>query len=166
MILKRRLNRFSFYSNNFSSINFDLGCYWAYSQLFTIKQKYNTSEDCEQINYSISISSAFYLSLFITLPRYAITAMPEVLLFAAAGLVVILTGLKSRRLVSVTIKLLGSIILLLLLSKVNILRIILPLNSTDFIWTKLILVFSVVLKSAVMGLFFCICWQMFCADTS
>ena len=110
--------------------------------------------------------------LFDAVPRYALTAMPELILFAGAGIAAVLCFLETRRYIFTAIGILAAIALLILVSKVNILQLNMPFNGSDvFVPTmpfslspsmlvKFNLLISILLKLIVCGSFFIACAQL------
>jgi len=102
---------------------------------------------------------------FITVPRYNLTAMPEVILFASAGLVLTMQAFKSRQSVPKAIRLLLVIVLLILLAHLDIISAFAVRFSTTPITlavtlAKLALSMSIILKALTLGLFFLNCWRL------
>jgi 4-amino-4-deoxy-L-arabinose transferase-like glycosyltransferase len=86
---------------------------------------------------------------FITVPRYGLTAMPEIILFSAVGLLSIFNALKERAARLIALKIILSTTALLLLSQLNL------LSEIQF-W----LFINIALKLAISAFFLFYCWQL------
>ncbi len=120
----------------------------------------------------LAIILHFIYLLFDTVPRYALTAMPEFILFAGAGVAVILNLIESRRYAIAAISFLAVTLILVFVSNVDILRLTLPFNGVSvtrltmplvegpFALVKFNLLVSILLKLIVGGSFFIACGQL------
>jgi len=97
---------------------------------------------------------------FITVPRYALTAMPEVIIFAAVGLTGILTAFRSRSSAFIALRLLLVLVLLMFISRLDLVIMLNQIESDSTMQTQIVLVASILLKMAVLCLFFAACWQL------
>ena len=96
---------------------------------------------------------------FITVPRYGLTAMPEIIIFAAAGLSIIYKSFMAKPHNKQTLKVIFATILLMSLSQLNLLSLFGHINDTArqiHFW----LYINMILKSIVFYLFLLCCWKL------
>jgi 4-amino-4-deoxy-L-arabinose transferase-like glycosyltransferase len=101
----------------------------------------------------------FTYCAFITIPRYNLTAMPALILFAAAGIINIFDRVNSKRSFLAAGGLLGMVLIVMFISRINIVK-FLPAHSNSFILTDCFLCADVLMRTGAMCSLFIAAWRL------
>ncbi len=97
--------------------------------------------------------------LFITVPRYGLTAMPEIIIFSAVGLSSIFIALKEKSSRRSALKIIVATTALLLSSQLNMLPVLATIND-GAIAINFWLFINIAFRIAISGMFLVACWQL------
>jgi hypothetical protein len=96
---------------------------------------------------------------FITVPRYNLTAMPGVILFAGVGLISIFGAIKSKQTLLLSVKLFAAVMVVMLVSRLKLVQ-WLSFQNSNFILTDCLLLGDILIRSAAIYLLVLVMWNI------